>query len=56
MPNGSFGESTAVSVTENQMRTLLEEEGTGILAFSTDDLPYILPMSFGYDGDSTLYK
>lgn len=38
-----------------QMRTLLTEKGVGTLAFPTDDLPYVLPISFGYDGSSTLY-
>lgn len=48
-------ESAAVSMNESQMESLLTEEGIGILAFPTDDLPYIIPISFGYDGGSTLY-
>lgn len=48
-------ESDAITMTESQIRSLLEAEGVGILALQTDDLPYIIPISFGYDGDSTLY-
>lgn len=48
-------ESTAVSMNESQMKTVLTEEGVGILAFPTDELPYVIPISFGYDGNSTLY-
>ncbi|MEF8843007.1 MAG: pyridoxamine 5'-phosphate oxidase family protein [Haloarculaceae archaeon] len=42
-------------MSESQMRTFLQKEGAGILAFPTEDLPYLIPMSFGYDGGSTLY-
>jgi nitroimidazol reductase NimA-like FMN-containing flavoprotein (pyridoxamine 5'-phosphate oxidase superfamily) len=48
-------ESSAVSMGESQVKTLLTEEGMGVLAFQTDGLPYLIPISFGYDGDSTLY-
>jgi len=48
-------ESSAVPMNESRMRTLLTEEGVGILALPDDDIPYVVPMSFGYDGESTLY-
>lgn len=55
MTNDLIAESNTAPVSEEQMRTLLEEEGIGILALPTADLPYVVPMSFGYDGESTLY-
>lgn len=48
-------ESDAVSMSDGQMKALLTEEGVGTLTLPTDDLPYVLPISFGYDGSSTLY-
>jgi nitroimidazol reductase NimA-like FMN-containing flavoprotein (pyridoxamine 5'-phosphate oxidase superfamily) len=55
MSTDAFPESNVVSMNESQIRTLLEEEGVGILALPAEDLPYTIPMSFGYDGDSMLY-
>ena len=51
----AIAESTAASMGEGQMRALLEAEGVGTLALPTDDLPYLIPISFGYDGETTLY-
>mgnify|MGYP000447452168 CR=1 FL=1 len=51
----AIAESTAASMSEGQMRELLEAEGVGTLGLPTDDLPYLLPISFGFDGDATLY-
>lgn len=51
----AIAESDAAAMTDDEMETLLEEAGVGVLALSTDDLPYVLPMSFGYDGAATLY-
>jgi nitroimidazol reductase NimA-like FMN-containing flavoprotein (pyridoxamine 5'-phosphate oxidase superfamily) len=33
----------------------LTSQGVGVLALPTDGVPYILPLSFGYDGDQRLY-
>lgn len=30
---------------------VLTREGHGMLGMSVDDVPYVVPMSFGYDGD-----
>lgn len=30
---------------------VLSREGYGFLAMSADDVPYVVPMSFGYDGE-----
>lgn len=40
---------------EEEIETYLELHNLGVLALSTDDAPYLLPMSYGYDGDSRLY-
>ncbi|OYR41120.1 hypothetical protein DJ82_06330 [Halorubrum sp. Ib24] len=34
---------------------LLTEAGVGVLSTSADGVPYGVPLSFGYDGDGTLY-
>ena len=33
----------------------LTEAGIGVLSMAKDDVPYGLPLSFGYDGDDRLY-
>ncbi|MFB6096112.1 MAG: pyridoxamine 5'-phosphate oxidase family protein [Haloferacaceae archaeon] len=50
-----ISESTPEAMTDEQIRTLLTEEGVGVLGLSTEDAPYMVPMSFGYDGDATLF-
>ncbi|RRJ29565.1 pyridoxamine 5'-phosphate oxidase family protein [Halocatena pleomorpha] len=51
----AIAESSAVSMTDDQIKEFLTEEGVGILAFPDEELPYLVPMSFGFDGSSTLY-
>ena len=34
---------------------LLTEAGMGVLSMSAEGVPYGVPLSFGYDGDETLY-
>lgn len=34
---------------------LLTEEGLGVLSMANDDVPYGLPLSFGYGGEDRLY-
>lgn len=55
MPSDLVQESDTIQMSEEQMQYLLEREGVGILALSTETLPYVIPMSFGYNGDATLY-
>jgi hypothetical protein len=38
-----------------EIDALLEEVGFGVLSMSLDGVPYGLPLSFGYDGESRLY-
>lgn len=42
-------------MTDEQIRDFLTEYGVGVLGLSDEDLPYLIPMSFGYDGDESLY-
>lgn len=40
---------------EGQIRDFLANQGMGVLGLPVDGVPYLLPMSFGYDGESRLY-
>lgn len=40
---------------EQTIVDFLTSKGVGILALPTDDAPYVLPISFGYDGERRLY-
>ena len=48
-------ESDADRMSDAEIRAFLRREGAGVLGLPTTDAPYLLPMSFGYDGDSRLY-
>jgi len=37
------------------IREFLTERGVGILALGGEDVPYQVPLSFGFDGDSSIY-
>jgi len=50
-----FQESSADSISDDQIREFLIEQGVGILVLPDEEIPYAVPMSFGYDGDSALY-
>jgi hypothetical protein len=51
----AIAESTAETMNEEQIAELLEAEGVGTLGLPGEDIPYLLPISFGYDGNSALY-
>ena len=42
-------------MSEQSIKDFLTSHGVGALAFPTDDVPYVLPLSFGYDGERRLY-
>lgn len=42
-------------MSEEAIRGFLEAQGMGVLALPDADAPYLLPLSFGYDGADTLY-
>ena len=42
-------------MTDKEVQSFLSSQKTGVLGLPTDDTPYLLPLSFGYDGDTRLY-
>lgn len=48
-------QSGAMRMDQEELERHLREEGVGVLALPADESPYVLPMSFGYDGDDRLY-
>ena len=48
-------ESGTGRMTDDQIREFLTERGVGVLGLADEGVPYLLPMSFGYDGDRSLY-
>ncbi|SDX16120.1 hypothetical protein SAMN05443574_11651 [Haloarcula vallismortis] len=42
-------------VDESDVDEVLVESGVGVLSMAVDGVPYGVPLSFGYDGDDTLY-
>ena len=48
-------EGGTAPMTDDEIRSFLTEQGVGVLAVAADDVPYVVPMSFGFDGDETLY-
>ena len=49
---GTFG---MARMDDDEIRGFLGARGVAILGFPTDGAPYLLPLSYGYDGDQTLY-
>lgn len=48
-------DTDAEQMDEQEVEQFLREQGVGVLAVSDRDLPYVIPISFGYDGESRLY-
>lgn len=40
---------------DEEIRNFLASQRVGVLGLPGDDAPYLLPLSFGYDGDSRIY-
>jgi nitroimidazol reductase NimA-like FMN-containing flavoprotein (pyridoxamine 5'-phosphate oxidase superfamily) len=55
MSTESVLESTAQSMDDDQIKEFLTEQGVGVLTLPDEEIPYAVPMSFGYNGDSVLY-
>lgn len=55
MSIAELGKSGLEQMDEEATRNFLLNQGTGVLALPTGGTPYVIPMSFGYDGDSRLY-
>ncbi|MFC7132640.1 MULTISPECIES: pyridoxamine 5'-phosphate oxidase family protein [Salinibaculum] len=50
-----LGEFGMERMDEAAIEEFLTSHGFGVLALPTDGAPYVVPMSFGYDGGTTLY-
>ncbi|ELY56090.1 flavin-nucleotide-binding protein-like protein [Natronococcus amylolyticus DSM 10524] len=44
-----------VEMDDSEIRNFLSTRKTGVLGLPNEGAPYLLPLSFGYDGDSRLY-
>lgn len=44
-----------VEMTDDEIAAFLSGQGHGVLAVARDDLPYGIPVSFGYDGDENRF-
>lgn len=55
MSIAAITESGIVSMDDDDIREFLTEQGFGVLALTDDEVPYLVPLSFGYDGESALY-
>jgi uncharacterized protein len=44
-----------VEMDDSEIRSFLSTQKTGVLGLPDEGAPYLLPLSFGYDGDSRLY-
>lgn len=40
---------------ENAIEEFLESQSVGVLGLPTDDVPYMLPLSYAYDGESLYF-
>lgn len=40
---------------DSEIDDVLTESGVGVLSMAAEGVPYGVPLSFGYDGDDTLY-
>lgn len=48
-------ESGMVSMDDDQISEFLTQQGVGILGVPDEEFPYLVPLSFGYDGGSAVY-
>ena len=48
-------ESNTARMSDAQIREYLLAQGVGVLGLPDAEFPYLIPMSFGYDGGTTLY-
>lgn len=50
-----LGEYGMQRMTDDEIAGFLSSQRTGVLGLPTAGSPYLLPISYGYDGDSRLY-
>lgn len=48
-------ESGTARMSDDRISEFLTERGVGVLGLADEGVPYLLPMSFGYDGERSLY-
>lgn len=53
--SGEYQPLLGGEVDESDIDEVLTESGVGVLSMTVDSVPYGVPLSFGYDGDDTLY-
>jgi nitroimidazol reductase NimA-like FMN-containing flavoprotein (pyridoxamine 5'-phosphate oxidase superfamily) len=50
-----LGEVGIERMNDREIREFLTSRGVGVLGLPAEDGPYLIPMSFGFDGDAALY-
>jgi nitroimidazol reductase NimA-like FMN-containing flavoprotein (pyridoxamine 5'-phosphate oxidase superfamily) len=55
MSIGDVRQSDAEHMEATEIDQFLRDQGVGVLALPASDVPYVIPLSFGYDGNSCLY-
>lgn len=55
MSIAALTESGMTSMDDDEIRAFLTRRGVGTLALVGDGVPYQVPLSFGFDGDSAIY-
>jgi len=53
--SGDYQSLLGMQLDESGIDDVLREMGVGVLSMSVDGVPYGVPLSFGYDGDDSLY-
>lgn len=51
----ALGDVGIERMTDSEVREFLTSQGVGVLGLSAEDGPYLVPMSFGFDGEAALY-
>lgn len=55
MSSDTIDQTDLLDMDGEEMRAFLTEQGVGVLGLLDEEVPYLVPLSFGFDGESTLY-
>ena len=55
MSIGQLQEYGLERMDDESIREFVDSQRTGVLGLTADDVPYMVPMSYAYDGDDTIY-
>ncbi|MFB6173882.1 MAG: pyridoxamine 5'-phosphate oxidase family protein [Halobacteriales archaeon] len=55
MPIEEVADSDVAPMSDAGIRAFLAEQGVGVLGLAAEGAPYLVPISFGFDGEETLY-